>query len=253
MIEALTEDPATTALLFDLDGTLAAITEDPDETIVSEDVVARLGELAEAFGLVAIVTGRALDRSFEMLGTDDLAVAAVHGMHMHWPDGRSWLDPAAEAARPQLDIAVQMARTVGWRYEDKQAAVALHFRHLKDPEHTARQMKSQIATVIDPRTIVVYDAKQAVELRPRGGATKGDAIEHLLREAEGEITRVLYAGDDMTDVDAFERLADMDAEAHAVAVDSDETPDAVTDAATEVVDGVEALHELVEELAAAVR
>ena len=248
MIDEFTEDPAGTALLFDIDGTLAAITEDPDETMVEERVVDLLGRLSERYGLVALVTGRAMDRSHEMLGTDAFPIAAVHGMHMRWPDGEEWLDPAAAEARPQLEIAVQMARTVGWRFEDKQASVALHFRHMNDPEGTARQMKSQIVTVLDPRLVTIYDAKQAVEIRPHGGSHKGDAVERLLERGEG-INRVLYAGDDMTDVDAFERLDSLATEALKVAVGGDETPAAVTGPADLTIDGVPAMHALLEQLA----
>lgn len=241
-IAAFVEDPATTLLLFDIDGVLAEITLDPAETVVPDETRQMLSAAHARFAGVGFVTGRDLDMALQLLATDTMPVAASHGMHVRFPDGTTWIDPVATAARPQLELAVQMAKTVGWRYEDKLYSVALHFRHIADPAATEQQMRSQISTVLDPRTTEITGARQCVEIRPKGAATKGDAVLRLVEHA-GDVERIVYMGDDLTDIDAFDALADTGAQTLAVAVASDESPEGLLQHADIVIDGVGAVRE----------
>lgn len=239
-IASFVDNPSTTMLLFDIDGVLAEITDDPADTVISPEVQQLLAAAADRFAGVGIVTGRSLEKAREMVGIDALPIAAAHGMHMHFPDGTHWVDPVATAARPQLDLAVQMARTVGWRFEDKVYTIALHFRHIADPERTEQQMRSQISTVLDPRVTEITGAKLAIEIRPVGASTKGTAVQRLCERHE-QLEQVVYVGDDLTDLDAFEALVDGAASGLRVAVTSDEAPTALLEHADVVLDGPDAV------------
>ncbi|MBM3680490.1 MAG: hypothetical protein FJW81_04060 [Actinobacteria bacterium] len=85
------------------------------------------------------------------------------------------------------------------------------------------------------------DATRALEARPPVAVGKGTAVRDLL--ASSPAARSLYAGDDLTDLDAL-RVVDV-----GVAVRSDETPPVVLKAAAIVVEGPVALADLLAGLA----
>ena len=64
---------------------------------------------------------------------------------------------------------------------------------------------------------------------------------------ESSLRRALYAGDDTTDLDAFLGLDGLEV-AVRIAVVSDEAPDQLADSADVIVDGPEALAELLAQL-----
>lgn len=92
-----------------------------------------------------------------------------------------------------------------------------------------------------PDQSAVPDATRALEARPPVAVGKGTAVRDLL--ASSPAARSLYAGDDLTDLDAL-RVVDV-----GVAVRSDETPPVVLKAAAIVVEGPVALADLLAGLA----
>lgn len=225
---------ADTLLLFDIDGTLAPIVDDPDAARVPEALIDLLTVAGRRAHDVGVVTGRSLDAARRMVPVDGIWIAACHGMHTTGPAGDEWIDPAAQRARQQLALAVTMAQTVGWRYEDKGACVTLHFRHAERPAQTAAQMRAQIATVLDPTVVELHDARMALEVRPVGAAGKGEAVRRLLTASAAR--GVVYVGDDRTDLDAFAALEHGDVQAFRVAVNSSEVPADLVESADLVLD-----------------
>ncbi len=224
------------ALVLDIDGTLAPIHEDPDAVRVPAATLELLERLVARAARVAVATGRSLDDAMRLVPVDGLWYAASHGMHMRAPDGTEDIDQRALDARPHLDMARTLAQTVGWRHEDKTHAITLHFRHLATPELTARQMRAQMATVLDPRALTVHDARMALEIRPTGARTKADAVRMLASDLDLDVCMVM--GDDLTDLDAFNALDDLNG-VHGlrIAVGSDEIPESLAGAAEFVLDG----------------
>ena len=90
-------------------------------------------------------------------------------------------------------------------YEDKGATVTVHFRQRGnlgqsvDPAH----VKAQLQTVLNPLRTEIHDAKQVLEVKPKGARTKGDAVRILAAAAPDRARVVVYVGDDLTDLDAF--------------------------------------------------
>lgn len=212
-----------TLLLCDIDGVLAPIVENPSSARVPESGLELLRAALETCAAVGCVTGRAMDDAAAMVPLDGLWLAACHGMHLRSPDGDEQLDEVARAARPQLDLTVTMAKTVGWRFEDKGLSVTLHFRHVANPEQTARQMRAQISTVLDPTVVELHDARMALEVRPVGAAGKGAAVRQIAAACP-QAARLVYLGDDRTDLHAFDALEQDPREGVKVAVSSREAP-----------------------------
>lgn len=242
-LDFLRTDPHDTVVLLDIDGTLCPIVDDPADACLDEAMLEAVTDLAARSALLGCITGRSLADARAMVPVDGIFLAAAHGMHIVDEDGNEDICAVAVAARPQLQLATTMAQTVGWRFEDKVHSVTLHFRHVATPDLTARQMRAQIATVLDPSTIEVCDARLALELRPVGARTKADAVAAALARVPGA-RRVLYAGDDRTDVDAFRALADSGLDSLRVAIASDEAPAELLDEADVVLDGVPELADL---------
>jgi trehalose 6-phosphate phosphatase len=197
----------------------------------------------ERCALVGVVTGRGLERAREMVPLDGAWYAALHGTHIVSPTGEADLCDVTPAAREHVAVAAQLAQTVGWAYEDKGATVTIHFRQRGQLGQNVdpRQVKAQLQTVINPLKVEIHDAKQVLEIKPKGARTKGDAVTILTAAAPERARVVVFLGDDVTDVDAFRtidelRAADSPLRFVKVAVDSHEAPAALIEGADVVLD-----------------
>src|SRR5919204_6739655 len=140
LIAPLRERPEASAVLCDIDGTLAPIVRDPGEAAVPAQTRDALRAVARRYALVACVSGRRAIEARRLVGLDELAYAGNHGLEVLRPgaEGAS-LDPAIDsetgAARSFLlgrwaaDI-----RGAGLRLEDKGPIQALHWRGGTPPE-----------------------------------------------------------------------------------------------------------------------
>lgn len=214
---------ATTLLFCDIDGTLAAIDPDAANVVLSDSTLGLLETARDTLASIACVTGRDMDAAQKLVPVAGITIAACHGMHMLYADGTESIDPTAIAAADQLELARTMAHTVGWKYEDKKLTISLHFRHVATPELTARQMRDQISTVLDPSIIEVRDARMALELIPVGARNKGDAVRDVVA-AHPNATHAIAIGDDRTDIHMFEALRELPLTTISIAIDSPEAP-----------------------------
>jgi trehalose 6-phosphate phosphatase len=244
-------DPAQLVLLLDVDGVLAPIVDDPAVARVPESTVSLVREAVERCALVGVVTGRGLERARELVPAPGAWYAALHGTRIVAPDGTEDLCPVTPAAREHVAMAAQLAQTVGWHYEDKDATVTIHFRQRGalgqqvDPAH----VRAQLMTVLNPLKVEVHDAKQVLEVKPKGARTKGDAVAILAAAAPEQARAVVFVGDDLTDLDGFRAIDELRGGERAVetagseplrfvkvAVGGDEAPAALVAAADVVLD-----------------
>jgi trehalose-phosphatase len=109
----------------------------------------------------------------------------------------------------------------------------VHWRQAPDTDRAAGVLEAHAIAVAHDMGLVTRGARMAIELRPPLPFDKGSAVRALLRERP--CARSLYAGDDVTDIDAF-AVVDV-----AVAVVSDEAPPGLVEAATLAVGDAPAL------------
>jgi len=210
--EALRGTPASElVLLLDCDGVLAPIVDDPAAAAVPASTVALVRTAIERCALVGVVTGRGIERARELVPVEGAWFAALHGVLIVSPDGVEDADAVSAAGREHVALAAQLAQTVGWAYEDKGGSVTIHFRqrgalgqHV-DPAH----VRAQLQTVLNPLKTEIHDAKQVLEIKPKGARTKGDAVRVLSAAAPAEARVVVFVGDDLTDLDAFRAMSAM--------------------------------------------
>jgi trehalose 6-phosphate phosphatase len=244
-LEPLRAEPARTAILTDVDGTLAPIAERAEEAAVPETARQALRKLSERFGLVGCVSGRRAEEARRLVGLDEIAYAGNHGLELLLPGDESpRADPSlagreTEATDFIAGIEPETLGSAGLRLEDKGPIQALHWRGADD-EGQAEGCAHEIAVAAGHAGLEPRWGRKVLELRPVGGGGKDAAVASLL--ADERLDRAAYAGDDRTDLDAFRRLRELRASgelatAVCVGIVSPEAPPELPEDSDLIVDG----------------
>lgn len=233
LLARLADEPGRTAILLDVDGVLAPIVDVPHEAAVPAATREELRRLHGRYALVACISGRSGADARRVVGLDELVYVGEHGLE---------LEPEAVAWSERLQT---FAGTVDWEdVERKPLTISLHYRRAAD-EDEALTMLSAVAARARHEGLVARFGRKVLELRPPVGAHKGTAVAHLL--GERGLERGLYAGDDTTDLDAFNAIGALELGVK-VAVASAEGPPELREAADIVVDGPAEFLELLAKL-----
>jgi trehalose-phosphatase len=236
--------PQRSAVLTDIDGTLAPIVDRPELAAIPAETKAALAELSGAYAVVGCISGRRAAEARELIGIDGLSYAGNHGLELLLPgDDQPRLDPSLEgredaAAAYLRDLDDGTLERSGLRIEDKGPIQALHWRGADD-ERSAAARANEIAAEAGRAGLEPRWGRKVVELRPVGGGGKAAAVAAL---ASDGIAAAIYAGDDRTDLDAFGSLRALVAEgrldfAACVGVDSGEAPPELAEESDVLVDG----------------
>lgn len=200
------------ALFLDVDGTLLEIAARPQAVSVPAALRERLRTLFHASGgAVALVSGRAIADLDALFAPLALPSAGLHGFERRSTSGGYCRLPSPSTAALEFarDTMMQLARRhAGLLMEDKQFALALHYRgapHLEDT--VVRTMQELAIRVHDD--LELQRGKMVVELRP-AGATKADGVAAFLEEAPFAGRVPIFIGDDLTDEPAFELVNQRD-------------------------------------------
>jgi trehalose 6-phosphate phosphatase len=258
VLRPLTADPARAAILLDVDGVLARIVERAQDASVPEGTSRVLGRLARRYGSVACVSGRTALDARRLVGVGSIAYAGSHGAELLEPGASkptvlpafaTWAERVEGFVAGRDDHDLRRLRV---RIEDKGPIQAFHWRGAPD-EEAARTRIEGIAQEAEAEGFITHWGRKVLEVRPPVPVDKGQAVDELLRRASG-VTAALYAGDDATDLDAWEALdrALDDGRLSArvrVGVASDEGPAAIAERADLVVDGTPGFAEALELLA----
>jgi len=224
----LREAPERAAILLDVDGTLAPIVDRPEDSAVPADTRAVLRSLVVRYALVGAVTGRPSSVARDLVGVDGVEIVGSHGLELA-DDTGEW--------RERLQ---KFRSTVDWPVEDKGVALSYHYRTHDDPER-ARTELERVAERARDAGLRARFGRMVLELLPPLDAHKGTAVRALL-QGPG-LTRALFAGDDTTDLDAFDAVEKLEVGVK-VAVDSAEAPPDLLARADLVVAGPAGLVEL---------
>jgi trehalose 6-phosphate phosphatase len=217
---AIAAAAAETLVGLDFDGTLSPIVEDPAAARIHPEAASVLIALASRVKALAIVTGRPAGQVVELGGLAAIADALgelgkelyVFGQYGNerWsssdrvvagpppPEGLA----AFEAALP----AVLSAHGAQDAYiEEKGLAVGVHTRRFPDPDGLAARLLPPLTELAAEHGLVIEPGKQVIEVRAPG-MHKGHAIDTLVSEVEPGA--ILFGGDDLGDIEAFEAVKD---------------------------------------------
>ncbi|HEX5820700.1 MAG TPA: trehalose-phosphatase [Solirubrobacterales bacterium] len=256
LLGPLVGDPSRSAILTDVDGTIAPIVLNPEDAAVPERTRDLLRSLAERYALVGCLSGRRALDARRIVGLDELAYSGNHGFELLLPgDDEVRPDPSldgheGDAPRFVEGLDRSELERVGIRTEDKGAIVGLHWRGAEN-DGAAESLAHEIASEAEWQGLVPHHGRKVLEIRPNVAINKGIAVAALL--ASRPVDNALYGGDDRTDVDAFTALrtlrGDGKLEATAcIAVASDESPPEVAREADLTVDGPEGFVHVLEAL-----
>jgi trehalose 6-phosphate phosphatase len=257
LLAPLREEAEASALLCDIDGTLAPIVPDPEDAAVPEKTREVLRQLSGRYALVACVTGRRALEARSIVGVEELVYSGNHGLELLRPGATDpELDPAIadDAGRARdfvLDLGAEDVSAAGLRLESKGPIQALHWRGAED-ESAARRQAERIAGEARAAGLVPHWGRKVLEIRPVADVDKGTAVERLL--SERAVRHALFGGDDRGDLDAFAALGRLTASgrlrtAVCVGVVSEEAPPELAERADAVVDAPSGFLEVLAALA----
>jgi trehalose 6-phosphate phosphatase len=248
----LRADPERAAILLDIDGTLSPIVEHAADAHVPEGTRQLLIEVSRRYGVVACVSGRRASEARAMVSIGTISYLGSHGAELlraGWtesvldPGLQEWVRRIGDFGREADTSELRRARV---RLEDKGTIVAFHWRGAADEDSAAEAVR-EIAARAEAAGLRTHWGRKVLEVRPPVRLDKGVGIQSFLRDSS--VDSAMYAGDDVTDLDAFRGLAEMRedgrlARAVLVAVRSDEGPGELTEQADLIVDGTEGVREL---------
>ncbi len=193
----------------DYDGTLAPITDNPDTARPIRESVAALRQLASMPDThVAVISGRAL-RDLAALSRlpEEIHLVGSHGSEFDVGFADN-LDPEQQERRNRVlkELNEVAATDRGFIIEPKPAGVAFHYRKA-DPRVAAEAVEAIMNGPGKWEGIHLKGGKMVMELSVLA-LDKGDALDRLRAEVSAEA--VVFAGDDVTDEEAFAHLAGPD-------------------------------------------
>jgi trehalose 6-phosphate phosphatase len=184
-------------LAFDFDGTLAPIVRNSDDAAMRPRTRRLLAQIAIRYPC-AIISGRRLaDLRARFDGIPIRWFIGNHGAEGVVPfPGASTLRRTVAGWREALQA--ELGRRDGVSIEDKGFSLSVHYRNARDRKSARDAILHAARDLADVR---IVPGKCVVNLVLDAAPNKGTALAHLVALLEPE--RVLFAGDDDTDEDAF--------------------------------------------------
>lgn len=240
---------ARALVAVDFDGTLSPIVDDPAAAQPVPHARDALERLAVGYGEVAVVSGRPVNFLERWFPTPSpVTLIGLYGLEMR-RHGRRDDHPTSGVWRETMADVAGLARLQGpseMEVELKGLSITLHYR--RHP-HIAAQVDRWAHEIARPAGLRVRPAKMSVELHPPIDEDKGTVLARLVADHGGP---VLFAGDDLGDLPAFDLLMDLRDKGRVVlcvVVDGPELPDRLRNCADLLVDGPDAVLALIERLA----
>ncbi|MDT7734361.1 MAG: trehalose 6-phosphate phosphatase [Mycobacterium sp.] len=202
------------AVFFDFDGTLSEIVNDADSARLTDGAAEALTSLS-AHCPVAILSGRDLADVRERIGLPGLWYAGSHGFELTGPDGKHHQNAEAAASIPVLaaaaaELADKLGDIPGVVVEHKRFGVAVHYRNAA--RDRVGEMSAAVRGAGQRTGLRVTTGREVIELRPDVDWDKGKTLrwvlDYIRDNEDSNSLQPIYLGDDITDEDAFDAVAD---------------------------------------------
>jgi trehalose 6-phosphate phosphatase len=191
-----TAGEAPVLLAFDYDGVLAPLVRKPGGAAMRRRTRSLLVRLARLYP-VAVVSGRAWKDTHRLSEGVVPHVVGNHGFELLRPlPVPSATLRAVRAWRRQLEA--ELVGVPGLHFEDKRSTLAIHYGLLPSWRRAEKAVYAAANRLEGTRLV---PGKKVLNVLPHDFPNKGDAIRALL--ARLGLGAALYAGDDVTDEDAF--------------------------------------------------
>jgi trehalose 6-phosphate phosphatase len=216
-LAALLANPGKAVVGLDFDGTLAPIVADPEQARAHPEAVPALAALAPRIASVAVVTGRPAGVAVRyggfagVPGLEHLLVLGHYGAE-RWDAVSGEVSapaphPGVAAVRAELPgVLDRVGAWQGTWIEEKGRAVAVHTRRAQDPQAAFEALRAPLTDLAHRHGLIVEPGRLVLELRPPG-MDKGVALLEYVRGVSA--SAVLYAGDDLGDLPAFDAVDEL--------------------------------------------
>ncbi|MEO5708836.1 MAG: trehalose-phosphatase [Nocardioidaceae bacterium] len=202
---------------LDFDGTLSPIVDDPAHAVIHPEGPRVLTALAALVKAVVVITGRPARQVVELGGLEAVADGLPEGARLvvmgqygneHWDsDSRQFTSPepprGLQAFRDELPRILDRERAADAFVEEKGLALAVHTRRLPDAAEAFVRLEQALGDAAERHGLSLEPGRLVLEVRAPG-MHKGLAVESAL--AEHHAGGVLFAGDDLGDLEAFEAV-----------------------------------------------
>jgi trehalose 6-phosphate phosphatase len=212
-LQAIIRSPGDTLVSLDFDGTLAPIVDDPEQAYADQAAVAALARLAQRVRAVAVITGRPVRAAVRLGGFDSvpglesMVVLGQYGVERWNADGNEYVVPpeppeivAVAAELPGLLAELGLSEA---RIEHKGRAIGVHTRSLPDPDTAFAELAEPVRELARTHDLRIEPGRQVWEIRAPG-VDKGAALRSFVSEVGAR--QVIFAGDDLGDLPAFEAV-----------------------------------------------
>ena len=233
-LEELRARLAGAVVALDYDGTLAPVVDRPEDAVPAAGAL----EVLTALGprTLALITGRPAPVVVELGGLADVPGLVVLGQYgaQRWSGGVLTEDapaPGLDAVRAALPALLGDARL-----EDKGLSLVVHTRGLPDPQAALERLAGPVGALAREHGLQTHPGRSVLEVRPPGP----DKRVALLGLCDPLPSAVLYAGDDVGDLPAYDAVEELRARGVpgvTVCSASDEGPAELRERADVVVDG----------------
>lgn len=215
-LEAVLRSPSETLIATDFDGTLAPIVDDPEEAYADPNAVAAFGRLGEHVRAVVVLTGRParaavrLGRFREVTGLQSMIILGQYGVERWNAADDEYLlppdPPQIRAVAAELPKVLESLGLSEARIENKGRAIGVHTRSLPDPREALAKLADPLADLATRYGLVLSPGKNVWEIRGPG-MDKGAALRAIVEEMGAH--QVIFAGDDLGDLPAFQAVRDL--------------------------------------------
>lgn len=236
---------------LDFDGTLSPMVDVPEDAQIHPEAPAVLGDLAEVVRAVAVITGRPARQAVAMGELDtlgqamrergaDLFVFGQYGNERWSSEQRRIVSPRPPAGlatfERELPGVLAAVGAADAHVEEKGLAVAVHTRRMVDPAAAFQRLSGPLTDLAKKHRLTVEPGRNVIEVRS-GAMHKGIALRTFVEEQQAG--GVVFMGDDLGDVEAFEAVRALreDGLPGLVVCSASEEQPALVDLADVVVDG----------------
>lgn len=245
------------ALLFDFDGCLSELSDEPGTAVIHPRNEAAIHRLTKMIDVVGVVTGRAARDVMTKFDTSELIVVGNHGLetfnkgvHVEHDAGLQAMS-SIDAAMAEIAERLEHDRLdAGVIYENKRLSASIHYRLAPNQKQVGSVLIPLARRIAIGHGLRLTEGKLIVELRPREEVTKGTAVTRIVEQFD--LKGAVFMGDDLTDVDGFLGLTALrDAgviKSVAVGVIGPDSHARVAETADVFVIGVDGVVELLEDL-----
>ncbi len=212
---------ARTVVGLDFDGVLSPIVDEPSEAYIHPEAPAVLAGLAEAVKAIAVITGRPARQAIALGGLDDVAdeiakhdkelfVFGQYGNERWRSTQRRIVSPrpphGLSSFERELPRLLRDADAEAAYVEEKGLAVAVHTRRLPEPSAAFERLLPPMRELAERHGLGLEPGRHVIEVRAPG-MDKGHAVHTFVSEQDAG--GVVFAGDDLGDVEAFEAVVEL--------------------------------------------